>query len=90
MIITHLIKHAVAPDFEDLILPAEVVYCGADDVLRHSDFTTTVNEVPVDGWCTVEFVLREEGEYEDIYGETTLCPDCLIHPDVAMAFLGEL
>jgi hypothetical protein len=49
-----------------------------------------VNEVPVDGWCTVEFVLREHGEYEDIYGETTLCPDCLIHPDVAMAFLGEL
>jgi hypothetical protein len=88
MIITHLIKHAVAPDFEGNILPAKVVYCGADDVLRHSDHTD--NEVPVNGWCTVEFVLREEGEYEDIYGDTTLCPDCLNHPDVAMAFLGEL
>jgi len=88
MTITHLIKHAVVPAFEGLLLPAEVVYCGADDVLRHSDHTE--DEVPVDGWCTVEFVLREDGDYEEIYGDTTLCPKCLEHPDVAIAFLGEL
>ena len=88
MTITHLVRKAMEPDHQFNILPATMVYCGADDVKRHSDHTD--DEVPVDGWCTVEFVLREDGDYELIYGTTTLCPKCLEHPDVAIAFLGEL
>lgn len=87
MTTTHLVKQAMDPDFQDIFLPADMVYCGADCINRHSDHT--VADVPVDGWCTVEFVLREDGEFEDIYGNTTLCPECMAHPDVAMAFLAE-
>lgn len=89
MAITHLVKQAMEPDHEFLFLPASMVYCGADDVKRHSDHRRK-DDVPVDGWCTVAFVLREDGDYEEIYGDTTLCPGCLEHPDVAIAFLGEL
>lgn len=85
MTVTHLSKEAIDPEFENIFLDPDMLYCGARDIFRCSD-----EDDNRDGWCTVEFWLREGDEYQLRYSHATLCPDCLAHPDVALAIMGEL
>jgi len=85
MTVTHLVRHAVDPDFAYATLEPDMVYCGSASVQRHSEC-----EDVVDGWCTVEYMFTDPEDFTEKYGHESLCPLCLEHPDVALMMLGEV